>query len=250
MEQQPADNLRSLVVIPTYNEKDNIIGLIDAVLKQGRGIEVLVVDDNSPDGTAEIVRGQEVQDPRVHLLRRSGKMGLGTAHIAGFRWAEGEGYDRVLTMDADFSHPPERIPAMLERSLTCEVVLGSRYVPGGGWENWPPRRVMLSDLSNRVARLVLGGTVQDCTGAFRCFATEALRQIPFDNIRARGFAFQEEMLWQCLGRGWRIGEVPITFRQRERGESKISWREVFGGIWTLLRLTFAPRRQKLRSNGN
>ncbi|MFW6457254.1 MAG: glycosyltransferase, partial [Planctomycetota bacterium] len=128
--------MKSLVIIPTYNERANIIPLIRNILKQGRGIEVLVVDDNSPDGTADAVRSEWGGRTRVSLLRRSGKLGLGTAHIAGFRWALGRNYDRVITMDADFSHPPECIPALLERSGGCEVVLGSRYVEGGGWENW------------------------------------------------------------------------------------------------------------------
>jgi len=235
---------RTLVVIPTFNERENIERLCKAVLAQGEDIDVLVVDDSSPDGTGELVQRLAGAEPRVHLLRRAGKLGLGTAHVAGFRWALARGYARVVTMDADFSHPPECIPAMLEASRDCEVVVGSRYVPGGRHEGWPLRRVLLSAVSNWVARTFLRLRPRDCTGAFRCFRREALETIPFENIRARGYAFQEEMLWQCSGRGWRFAEVPIVFRNRAEGTSKISHREVSSAVWTIVRLVFTPAGQR------
>jgi len=235
---------KTLVVIPTYNERENIERLCREVLGLAEGLEVLVVDDNSPDGTAEVVGELSSVEPRLHLLRRKGKLGLGTAHIAGHRWALQRDYERVVTMDADFSHPPERIPALIEASRDFDVVVGSRYVPGGGWQGWPLRRVMLSSASNWVARTALRLEPRDCTGAFRCFRREVIRQIPFQNIRARGYSFMEEMLWQCSGRGLRIGEVPIVFVDRTEGTSKISLRECLGGLLTVVRLMFAPESEK------
>ena len=238
----------TLVVVPTYNERENVEKLCGEILDLGKRIEVLVVDDNSPDGTGELVKSLSSEQPRVHLLRRPGKLGLGTAHIAGFRWALQRDYDLVVTMDADFSHPPESIPAMIEASRHSDVVIGSRYVPGGGHEHWPLRRIMLSRLSNWVARTFLRLEPQDCTGAFRCFRREVLECIPFDNIRARGFDFQEEMLWQCSGRGWRFHEVPIMFVDRAAGKSKISLREVFRAVSTVLRLAFTSRGRRKKSS--
>jgi dolichol-phosphate mannosyltransferase len=176
----------------------------------------------------------------VHLLERPGKLGLGTAHVDGFRWALRGDYERVITMDADFSHPPVVIPEMLEASREAHVVLGSRYVAGGGHEDWPWHRVFLSSMSNLVARTALGLEPQDCTGAYRCFRREVLLRIAFDNIVSRGYSFQEEMLWHCSGRGWRIAEVPITFADRAAGESKIGLREIWGGVSTVFRLMFTP----------
>ncbi len=243
-ERPAADALRCLVIIPTYNERENLRPLCAAVLAQGTALEVLVVDDNSPDGTGDLARELAARDPRVHLLEREGKLGLGTAHIAGFRWALARHYERVITMDADFSHPPDRIPAMLEASRHADVVIGSRYVEGGGHKDWPVRRLLLSSLSNVVARLALRLEPADCTGAFRCFRRRVLEQIAFENIVAAGYSFQEEMLWHCSGRGFAIAEVPIVFADRQRGRSKISWREVWGGISTVMRLAFAPPGRK------
>ncbi|MFO7956390.1 MAG: polyprenol monophosphomannose synthase [Candidatus Brocadiia bacterium] len=239
-----ADRLKTLVVIPTYNEKDNVRPLCRAVLEQGKGIEVLVVDDNSPDGTAVLAAALATSRPRVHVLCREGKLGLGTAHIAGYRWALERDYERVVTMDADFSHPPERIPAMLEASEDADVVIGSRYCEGGGHEGWPWHRIFLSRASNAVARVCLSLKPKDCTGAFRCFRRSVLERVPLDNIVATGYSFQEEMLWYCSGRGWRMEEVPITFVDRQRGESKISMREIVGGMLTVFRLMFTPERRR------
>ena len=236
-----ADVLRTLVVVPTYNERENIERLCEAILAQGRGVEVLVVDDNSPDGTGEIARRLGRATGRVHLLGRPGKLGLGTATVAGYRWALERGHERVITIDADFSHPPEAIPAMLEASRSSDVVIGSRYVPGGGHKDWPRRRVLLSSLSNLVARSALRLEPADCTGAFRCVRRSVLERIAFENIVSRGYSFQEEMLWHCSGRGLRFAEVPILFVDRRRGSSKISFREVYGGMATVLRLMFTPR---------
>jgi len=239
-----ADRLKTLVVVPTYNERGNVQPLCEALLRQGQGVEVLVVDDSSPDGTAHVVREMSEAEPRIHLLSRPGKLGLGTAHIAGYEWALARDYERVVTMDADFSHPPEAIPAMLEASLQADVVIGSRYVPGGGHRDWPWRRVLLSRLSNQVAKWALRLEPADCTGAFRCFRLSVLEQIAHWNIVSKGYSFQEELLWHCSGRGWSIAEVPITFVQRREGDSKISLREVWGGISTIGRLMFTPSVRK------
>jgi len=235
---------RILVVVPTYNERGNVERLCNAILGQSEDVEVLVVDDNSPDGTGGIVESLAREQRRVHLLRRQGKLGLGTAHVAGLRWALERDYELVVTMDADFSHPPDCIPDMVARSSECHVVIGSRYVPGGGCENWPLRRVLLSRLSNWVARTLLQLEPRDCTGAFRCFRKEALARIPLGNIRSRGYSFMEEMLWQCSGRGWKLGEVPIKFVDRTEGTSKISMLEVLGAVLTVLRLVFTPEGEK------
>jgi dolichol-phosphate mannosyltransferase len=234
------DELKAIVVVPTYNERENVEPLCRDILSQGRAVEALVVDDNSPDGTAELVRQMADGDARVHLLRRKGKLGLGTAHIAGYRWALERDYERIITMDADFSHPPDRIPTMLEASRAYDVVIGSRYIPGGGHVNWPRRRIFLSSMSNLVARTALRLEPADCTGAFRCFSRRVLENVIFDNIVSKGYSFQEEMLWHCSGRGLRITEVPILFADRERGTSKISVREVWGGIAAIVRLMFTP----------
>jgi dolichol-phosphate mannosyltransferase len=153
----------------------------------------------------------------------------------------GRDYEVVVTMDADFSHPPERIPALVAASRECQVAVGSRYIAGGGHENWPLRRIVLSRTSNWVARTLLRLEVRDCTGAFRCFRREALEAIPLNRIRSRGYSFMEEMLWQCSGRGWRFGEVPITFVDRAEGASKISPVEMLGAVLTIVRLVFTPQ---------
>jgi len=235
-----ADALKALVVIPTYNERENVERLCRDVLSQGAGVEVLVVDDNSPDGTAALVEGLARTEPRLHLMRRPGKLGLGTAHVAGIRWALARDYERVVTMDADFSHPPARIPAMLAASRHSDVVIGSRYVPGGGYEGWPAHRILLSSVSNMIARGALGLRPADVTGAFRCFRREVLERIVFDNIVSKGYSFQEEMLWHCSRRGWRFAEVPILFVDRQQGSSKICLGEILGGAATILRLAFTP----------
>ncbi len=239
-----ADELRTVVCVPTYNERENVERLCRAILDQGSAVEVLVIDDNSPDGTAEVVERMQASEPRLHLLRRPGKLGLGTAHIAGYRWALERGYERVITMDADFSHPPDRIPAMLEASREADVVIGSRYVPGGGHSNWPWHRIFLSWLSNQVARQALRLEPADCTGAFRCFRSSVLREIAVENIVSVGYSFQEEVLWHCSGRGWRIAEVPIMFVDRRAGESKISPAEIWGGVSTVFRLMLTPHGRK------
>lgn len=236
-----ADTLRTVVIVPTYNERGNVERLCRRLLRQGRGVDVLVVDDNSPDGTSDIVLGMRAAEPRVHLLRRPGKLGLGTAHVAGFEWALERTYERLVTMDADFSHPPEALPAMLEASRKADVVLGSRYVPGGAYEGWPPYRVFLSSMSNLVARTALRLAPRDCTGAYRCFRREVVERIATENIVSKGYSFQEEMLWHCSGRGWRIAEVPIVFVDRTEGTSKINMREIWGGISTVFRLMFTPK---------
>jgi dolichol-phosphate mannosyltransferase len=165
--------------------------------------------------------------------------------VDGFRRALEGDYQRVVTMDADFSHPPEALPAMLEASRDADVVLGSRYVTGGGYEDWPWHRAFLSTMSNLVARTALRLTPKDCTGAYRCFRRAVLEQVAFENIVSRGYSFQEEMLWHCSGRGWTIAEVPIRFVDRAAGQTKMGVHEIWGGVWTVLRLMFTPEGRRL-----
>lgn len=226
----------ALIVVPTYNEAVNLPRLLDAIHDVAPGAHVLVVDDGSPDGTGDLADGRAAADPRIHALHREGKQGLGTAYIAGFRWALERDYDRVLEMDADFSHQPEHLPAMLDCSRRFDMVVGSRYVPGGGTRGWPLRRQALSRGGNLYSRLVLGLPYKDVTGGFRCFRADALRAIDLDGIRAVGYGFQVELLYRIHSAGLSIGETPIIFPDRSEGESKMSGaivKEALFGVWRL-----------------
>jgi dolichol-phosphate mannosyltransferase len=236
---------KSLVVLPTYNEKENISALIGEILALDEPLEVLVVDDNSPDGTGEIVAQLAASDPRVHLLRRAGKLGLGTAYKAGFKYGLENGYDAVITMDADFSHHPRYLPAMLAAAANYDLVIGSRYVPGGGVENWPWHRQFLSAGANMMSRVVLGLSARDCTAGFRCYRRRLLQGTDWENIKAEGYGFLEEMLFRLHRAGYNIGEVPIVFADRKAGSSKISKAEIFKAMAMLFRLgagrVFGPK---------
>ena len=226
----------ALIVVPTFNEAVNLPRLLDAIHEVTPGAHVLVVDDGSPDGTGDLADARAKADPRVHVVHRAGKQGLGTAYIAGFRWALERDYDRVLEMDADFSHQPEHLPAMLECSERFDMVVGSRYVPGGGTRGWPLRRQALSRGGNLYSRLVLGLPYKDVTGGFRCFRASALRAIDLGGIRAVGYGFQVELLYRIHRAGLRIGETPILFPDRSEGESKMSGaivQEALVGVWRL-----------------
>ncbi|MCU0638359.1 MAG: polyprenol monophosphomannose synthase [Candidatus Krumholzibacteria bacterium] len=238
--------MEALVVIPTYNEKENIRRIIDAVLGQGAGIEVLVVDDNSPDGTGAIVDELSKTAPRVHVIHREGKMGLGSAYIAGFKWAlAGTDAKYVFEMDADFSHDPGAIPEFLRAIADCDLVVGSRYLYGITVVNWPLKRLMLSTGANIYTRKVTGLPLKDSTGGFKCFRREVLEALPLDTIRSDGYSFQIEMNFFCWKKGFRIREIPIIFTDRRVGVSKMSRKIVWEAAFMVWRLRFmSPRRWK------
>lgn len=242
----PAGHERSmrycLVVVPTYNEAPNIERLIGMILEQGPQFDVLVVDDGSPDGTGELVAAIAARTPRVQLHRRAGKLGLGTAYIAGFRHGLRAGYSYICEMDADFSHQPHYLPQLLGRAeREADVVLGSRNVPGGRVENWSLARQLISRGGSLYARALLGMPVRDCTGGFKCFRAEVLRRIDLSTIRASGYAFQVELNYRCHQAGFRISELPIVFPDRVAGRSKMSRAIVLEAALMVLRLRLAPR---------
>jgi dolichol-phosphate mannosyltransferase len=228
---------RALVIVPTYNERANIEKLIEIVLAQDPRVDVLVVDDGSPDGTGAIVDAIRERESRVNVIHRPGKMGLGTAYLAGFRWALDAGYAYVFEMDADFSHDPGHIPAFLEAIEGADLVLGSRYRDGKVTVvNWPISRLMLSYSANWYARGVTGLQLWDSTGGFKCFRREVLEAIDLSAVRSNGYAFQIEMSFRAWKRGFRIIEIPIVFTDRSEGESKMSKRIVREAVWMVWRL--------------
>lgn len=227
---------RILVTIATYNERDNLDDLVCAVLLADSRLEVLVIDDNSPDGTGHLADDLAAGDRRVHVLHRQGKLGLGTATIAGMQYALDNGYDAVLNMDGDFSHHPRHIPALLAALKECDVAIGSRYVAGGGVSGWPFRRRCMSRAINFYARWALRLPVRDTSGAYRCYRADLLRRIAFDRVISRGYSFQEEFLFLCRRAGARIHECPILFEDRRRGQSKINHGEGISALLILFRL--------------
>jgi dolichol-phosphate mannosyltransferase len=231
-------DVETFVIVPTYNEADNLDDLITQLLALPVNLGVLVVDDNSPDGTGQLADEWAARYPgRVHVIHRPGKMGLGTAYIAGFKTAVTQlNARRIMTMDADFSHNPRYIPAMIELSQRKHVVIGSRYVPGGGQKDCTWKRVMLSRAANAVAKGLLGLKAKDTTAGFRLYRREVLESIPLDLIFSSGYSFLVEMLFMCQRRGWQIGEVPIVFEDRRKGKTKISRQEVFKAQYTVFRL--------------
>ena len=228
---------RALVIVPTYNERFNIARLIPAILAQDPSLEILVVDDGSPDGTGAIVDGIATNNARVHVIHREGKLGLGTAYIAGFQWALERKYDLVFEMDADFSHNPERLPEFLEAIRESDVVLGSRYQDGHvNVVNWPMSRLFLSYAANIYARFVTGLPIFDTTGGFKCFRRNVLESIDLNSVKSNGYAFQIEMSYRAWKRGFRLLEIPIIFVDRTEGVSKMSKKIVREAIWMVWRL--------------
>lgn len=228
---------RALVIVPTYNEKFNIARLIPSILAQDASLEILVVDDGSPDGTGAIVDGIAANNPRVHIIHRASKLGLGTAYIAGFRWALERKYDLVFEMDADFSHNPELLPEFLRAIKEADVVLGSRYQGGRvNVVNWPMSRLFLSYAANIYARWVTGLPVSDTTGGFKCFRRNVLESIDLTSVRSNGYAFQIEMSYRVWKRGFRLVEIPIIFVDRTEGVSKMSKRIMREAVWMVWRL--------------
>ncbi|HMT19940.1 MAG TPA: polyprenol monophosphomannose synthase [Promineifilum sp.] len=228
----------TFVIVPTYNEADNLDDLLDQLLALPTQIGAIVVDDNSPDGTGRMAdRWAEAHPDRVYAVHRPAKLGLGTAYIAGFNKAVYElGAERILTMDADFSHNPRYIPDMIALSRSKHVVIGSRYVAGGGTRNCTRKRILLSLMANFVARALLGLKARDATAGFRLYRREVLLSIPLDEIFSNGYSFLVEMLFLCQRRGWQIGEVPIIFEDRRKGKTKISRQEIFKAQYTIFRL--------------
>jgi dolichol-phosphate mannosyltransferase len=245
---RPQDG-RTLVVLPTYDEAENILSLTEQILDVSPDIDVLVVDDNSPDGTGRLVADHARQEPRLHLIRRSGKLGLGTAYLAGFRHGLDNGYSRIFTMDADFSHNPRYIPQMLALMEHRDLVIGSRYVPGGGIKNWPVHRRLLSFVANFYARTLLRLPVRDCTSGFRCYSAQVLVAVePFDT-RASGYSFLEEMAVRVFRAGFRIGEIPIIFENRRAGSSKIDSREIYRAAWHVFAQALRPASRRRADRG-
>lgn len=232
----------SLVIIPTYNEAENIESLVQAVLATGR-FDVLVVDDNSPDGTGDLADTLARRFPgQVHVIHRPGKRGLSTAYLMGFHFALAAGYEHIFQMDADFSHDPRRLPAMRRALEASDVVLGSRYAPGGGSRNWPLRRRLLSRAGSWYAARMLGLPFADLTGGFKGFRRLALAALDLDGIRSQGYAFQIEMTYACYQRGLRIVETPIVFEDRRAGRSKMNWRIVVEAMLLVAHMRFAKAR--------
>ena len=227
---------RATLILPTYNERENLPSLVAAIRALPTPIDIIVVDDNSPDGTGTLADELAAGSPAVEVIHRPGKMGLGTAYAAGFRQAIASGADLLLTMDADFSHDPKYLPAMLEASARSDLVIGSRYVPGGGVRDWPWHRQMLSWGANTLADIVLGLQARDCTAGFRCYRRLVLETVDPASIRANGYSYLIEMLYYCERAGFKVSEVPIIFADRRLGQSKISRGEIFKAGRTVLRL--------------
>ena len=228
---------RLLVSLATYNEVENLRPLIESIRAQVPDASILVIDDNSPDGTGRLAEELRTQSPRIDVIHRPGKLGLGTATLAAMRYAVRNGFDTLLNLDADFSHPPRFIPALLAGMSSHDVMIGSRYVPGGGVEGeFGLKRKFMSTGINLYARLFLGLTSNDNSGAFRCYRVADLAKIDFDRVRSRGYSFQEEILFLCRQVGCRIGETPILFENRRAGVSKINKFEVAEALWIIFQL--------------
>ena len=228
--------MKAFVVIPTYNEKENVRLLADAVLDQHSGIQILFVDDNSPDGTGAIIDDLAYNNSRVHVLHRSGKLGLGSAYREGFKAALAMGADYLLEMDADFSHDPASLPLFLSAIQENDLVIGSRYLNGVSVVNWPIRRLMLSYCASVYTRLVTGLQMRDCTSGFKCFRRSTIEAIDLSRITSDGYSFQIEMNYRCMEKGFRISEIPIIFIDRHAGSSKMSGsivREAVLMVWKL-----------------
>jgi len=236
--------MRPTVIVPTYNERENIESLARQLLALPVDLQVVIVDDNSPDGTGALADGLAAAHPgRVSVVHRAGKLGLGTAYVAGFRRALADGADWVLTMDADFSHHPRYVPALLERAEAgSDLVIGSRYVRGGGTRGCTVPRILLSWGANAFARAMLGLRAHDATAGFRCYRREVLTSVDPASIRSSGYSFLIEMLYRAQRRGWRVAEVPIVFDNRRLGQSKISRSEIVRALQTVLRLAAARLR--------
>lgn len=232
--------MRALVILPTFNEAANVLELSRAVLECAPGLEVLVVDDGSPDGTGALVAQASQAEPRLHLIQRASKLGLGSAYLCGFRFGIDRGYERILTMDCDLSHNPRYLPALLEAGEGSDLVIGSRYIAGGGIESRPLRRRALSAFANAYTRTLLRLPVRDCTSGFRCYRLEVLERVDPFEIRGSGYSFLEEIVWRIHRAGFKISEIPIVFEDRLHGVSKIDRSEIFRAAWHVLWTALRP----------
>ncbi len=227
---------RILVSLATYNERDNLAPLLAEIHKTVPSAELLVLDDNSPDGTGRLADELAAGNPRLHVLHRPGKLGLGTAILAAMRFARDNGFDLFVNMDADFSHHPRYLPAMLAAMDHNDVTIGSRYIPGGGSENWPLRRRLISRTVNTLVALLMRIPARDCSGGFRCYRVAKLGQVRLDRISSRGYSFLQEILYRCRQVGCRIGEIPIIFENRRAGKSKVNAREAVRSLAMIFRI--------------
>jgi dolichol-phosphate mannosyltransferase len=231
-----ASSERILVSLATYNERDNLAPLLAEIQKAVPAAELLVIDDNSPDGTGRLADELAAGNPHLHVLHRPGKLGLGTAILAGMRYALEHGYDLFINMDADFSHHPRYLPALLDGMQCHDVMIGSRYIHGGGSENWPLRRRLISRSVNTMVGLLMRIPARDCSGGYRCYRVATLREAQLERVRSRGYSFQQEVLYRCRKAGGRIGETPIVFQNRRTGKSKVNVAEAVRSMAMLLRL--------------
>jgi dolichol-phosphate mannosyltransferase len=229
---------RALVIIPTYNEADNVLKIIPEVLAQDNGFHVLIVDDNSPDGTAKLVQEMQKSNSRIHLIERPSKRGLGTAYVAGFKYALSHDFDFAFEMDADFSHDPKSLLKLLAKAEECDLVIGSRYISGVNVVNWPMSRLILSYAANMYTRWITGLPVQDATAGFKCYRRALLESLDLDAITSNGYSFQIETNYMAWKKGFRVCEVPIVFVDRRAGVSKMSKHIVYEAAWMVWRLKF------------
>lgn len=225
--------MKALVIIPTYNEIENIERMLRLVPTLHEDLDVLIIDDGSPDGTAAVVKQMKEQDSRIHLIERKGKQGLGSAYVTGFKYAIKNGYDYVLEMDADFSHNPHDIPHLIEAAQKYDLVIGSRYSNGVNIVNWPIKRLLISYFASKYVRIITGMPVKDPTGGFKCFKRQTLEAIDLDKIHSGGYSFQVEMNYRAWCKGFRIKEIPIIFTERMNGVSKMSKAIVWEAAWMI-----------------
>ncbi len=233
--------MKTIIIIPTYNEIENLRPLLEATFSYAPETDVLIVDDNSPDGTGKVADQIHEQDPRVHVLHRTGKLGLGTAYIAGFKYAIEHRYDAAFEMDADFSHDPRYLPDFLQAIENADLVIGSRYVPGGQTPNWTLLRRIISGGGNIYTRFMLGIPVHDCTAGFRCYRREVLENIDLDSVHSQGYAFQVELAYRVMRKGFKIVETPIIFMDRRVGKSKMSSTIFLEGFTYVLKTRFGKK---------
>lgn len=237
---------RVLVIIPTFNERESLPGILGRVRASVPEVDILVIDDNSPDGTGQIADGLAADDPQVRVMHRLGKEGLGAAYLAGFSWALQEGYEVVVEMDADGSHQPEQLPRLLMALRGADLVLGSRWIAGGGTVNWSKSREILSRGGNFYTRTMLGVPLRDATGGYRAFRAETLRKLDLHDVASQGYCFQVDLAWRAVQRGLIVTEVPITFVERAVGTSKMSQRIVVEALWRVTVWGFDDRVTKIR----
>lgn len=230
--------MKTLIIIPTYNEIENLQSLLTGIFSYAPETHILIVDDNSPDGTGKLADEMSAEDSRISVMHRTGKLGLGTAYIAGFKYAIEHAYDAAFEMDADFSHDPKYLPDFLKAIENADLVIGSRYIKGGSTPNWSPLRRIISGGGNIYARLILGISVHDCTAGYRCYRREVLENLGLDTVQAQGYAFQVEMAYRVFKKGYRIVETPIVFMDRRLGKSKMSGNIFIEGFINVLRLRF------------